>query len=109
MLTLTGTHFIYKTDRSVVAAADVKVGDRLIDGEDGSETDVWKLETVWENGLYNPQTMQGDIVVDGIVSSTYTQAVPQQAAHALLAPVRAAFVAFARMRQFALGVGRSVL
>lgn len=39
-------------------------------------------------GLYNPQTRSGDIVVDGIVASCYTEAVSPVIAHAMLAPVR---------------------
>ena len=39
-------------------------------------------------GLYNPHTMDGDIVVDGTVTSTYTAAVAPSLAHAVLWPVR---------------------
>ncbi len=48
------------------------------------------VDTVWERGLYNPQTAAGDIVVDGFVASTYTTFASPRAAHALLAPLRLA-------------------
>jgi hypothetical protein len=43
-------------------------------------------------GLFNPHTAHGSIVVDGVVCSTYTEAVPAWLAHhVLLAPCRAAW------------------
>ena len=39
-------------------------------------------------GLYNPQTLSGDIVVNGIKASTYTAAIAPSLAHAALWPVR---------------------
>lgn len=44
-----------------------------------------------ELGLYNPQTLDGRIVVNGIIASTYTTAVIPEAAHALLTPLRCLF------------------
>lgn len=40
-------------------------------------------------GLFNPQTLDGDIVVDGVVVTCYTKYVPMPLAHAALAPLRA--------------------
>lgn len=42
-----------------------------------------------EQGIYNPQTIHGDIIVNGVRCSTYTDAVQYNAAHGLLAPLRA--------------------
>ncbi len=39
-------------------------------------------------GLYNPQTLSGDIVVNGIRASTYTAAIAPSLAHVALWPVR---------------------
>ena len=39
-------------------------------------------------GLYNPHTLHGDVVVDGVLTSTYTGVVHPALAHALLAPLR---------------------
>ena len=49
---------------------------------------VTSITSVWANGLYNPHTMNGDIVVDGILTSTYTSAINPTLAHAALWPVR---------------------
>jgi hypothetical protein len=49
------------------------------------------VELVRGVGLYNPQTLHGDIVVDGVRASTYTEAVDPVFAHAVLAPVRAVY------------------
>jgi hypothetical protein len=46
------------------------------------------VSTEWAEGLYNPHTMHGDIVVDGVHTSTYTDSVAPALAHALLWPVR---------------------
>lgn len=53
---------------------------------------VEKVQRVAGKGLYNPQTVLGDIVVDGFLATTYTSAAKAEVAHALLAPVRAAYV-----------------
>lgn len=48
---------------------------------------------MWPLGLgraltFNPQTLDGDILVDGIVTSTYTTAVAPRVARAVLSPLR---------------------
>lgn len=85
-LALTSRHYIY-ANGFLVAAASVKVGDTLT-LENGSTSQVVKVGATVQRGLYNPQTLQGDIVVGGIVASTYTQSVHPTLAHALLSPVR---------------------
>ncbi len=82
-------HFLYANGKSIVAG-EVNVGD-LVEREDGRRVGVTRVERVTDVGLYNPQTAQGDIVVNGIRASTYTTAVERGFAHAALAPVRAAF------------------
>ena len=39
-------------------------------------------------GLYNPHTLNGDIMVNGVKTSTYTAAIAPALAHAALWPVR---------------------
>lgn len=53
-----------------IPALDVRVGDRmrLLTGF----TKVIKLDLVFREGLYNPLTTDGTIVVDGVVASTYS-------------------------------------
>lgn len=79
--------------RVPTAAEDVVVGDLLPVLQNGLESQsiVTRVEQVQSMGLFNPHTMSGDIVVDGVVCSTYTRHVPMYAAHCLLTPVRAAY------------------
>ncbi len=85
-LQLTPSHFTY-VNGILTAAKNVKVGDKLM-GEDGLADLVSSIRMAYNTVLYNPQTIDGDIVVGGLVSSTYTEAVHFEAAHSLLAPLR---------------------
>lgn len=85
-ITLTGNHYLYANDRMAVASV-VKVGDSLITST-GAPDKVAEVSRIWADGLYNPHTMQGDIVVDGILTSTYTSDIHPTLAHAALWPVR---------------------
>ncbi len=86
-VTLTHSHYVYANDK-LVAAGAVRVGDSLVLA-DGSHAKVTTVETVSSKGLYNPHTLDGTIIVDGILTSTYTTSVHPMAAHAgLLAPLR---------------------
>lgn len=87
-LTLSPTHYMYVNGR-LAAAHTVKVGDR-VDTVDGADKVEW-IEHEQLRGLFNPQTLDGDIVVNGVFASTYSRAVAPGAAHALLVPLRAAF------------------
>jgi hypothetical protein len=93
VLRATPGHYVHVAGRGLVAAGAVRVGDRLRLGG-GALTPVVSLARVRAAGLFNPQTLSGEIVVDGIVASTYTTAVAPAVAHAVLAPLRAAFRAF---------------
>ena len=88
-VTLTPSHHLYVNGQNI-AARNVRVGDTL-ELADGSISAVVKVQAVSATGLYNPQTMHGDIIVDGIRVSTYTETVYPRAAHALLAPFRLAY------------------
>lgn len=85
-LSLSKGHYIYANDL-LVPAGRVVVGDFLSLG-DGSYSRVTNIEEKIEMGLYNPQTENGDIVVNGIRTSTYTTTVEPSLAHAALAPLR---------------------
>lgn len=82
-------HYVYTAD-GMVPAGDVRAGDAL-KRADGTFASVKKVGEVWAAGLYNPHTLDGDIVVDGFAVSTYTVHVPPRAAKTLLSPVRALF------------------
>jgi len=85
-LLITADHYLYVNDKLAVAST-VKVGDMVV-AFDGAKVQVTAVSSERASGLYNPQTMHGDIVVDGIKTSTYTAAVAPALAHAALWPVR---------------------
>lgn len=88
-LVLTAGHRLY-ANNALVAADQVRVGDYLR-AVDGRALRVVKIDEVFGSGLYNPQTVQGDIVIDGVIVSTFTTAIESRSAHALLAPLRALY------------------
>lgn len=85
-LTLSHGHLLYVNGR-LQAAAFTQTGDYL-----STITGYQVVQDVsegWEDGLYAPHTMHGDIVVNGVITSCYTTAVSANAAHTLLTPLRA--------------------
>jgi Hint module len=80
-------HNIYINSR-LAPAGMARVGDLLLRAADGAHVAVVSIDQVTRAGLYNPQTLHGDIVVDGYVTSTYTTAITPPLAHAFLAPLR---------------------
>lgn len=82
-------HYIY-INGALAPASTARVGDTL-ELADRALATVAAVTTGFKDGLFNPQTTHGDIVVNGVRASTYTTAVAPAAAHGLLAPVRAAF------------------
>jgi len=78
---LTGGHYLF-VNGQLQTARTVKLGDMVSSGS------VTAIDQEWTVGLYNPHTMTGDIVVDGVLASTYTDAVAPSVAHALFWPVR---------------------
>jgi Hint module len=89
---LTAGHYIH-ANGALVPAGIIKVGDKLTLSS-GAGSAVVSLSWTVEAGLFNPQTLHGDIVVDGIVASTYTTAVPAPVGHAWLAPLRSMYNRF---------------
>lgn len=98
---LSPRHYIYRMrdgcgavscseDSVMVMAQDVQAGDLLV-GMHGSPMSVIGLDFVQARGLYNPHTLDGDLVVSGVRVSVYTASVEPQIASALLAPVRGVF------------------
>lgn len=79
--------------RDVVKVEDMKVGDGVWVALEDREV-VMKIrgrELISSRGLFNPQTLHGDIVVDGVLSTCYTRVVPMRVAHSALAPLRAIY------------------
>lgn len=82
----TAGHYL-RVNGGLMAAGRVQVGD-WVETAAGLATRVTQKHRESGRGLYNPQTLDGEIVVDGILASTYTTAVAPSTAHAWLAPVR---------------------
>ena len=93
-LVVSAGHYVY-ADGKMVAAAGVAVGSTVqVSSSVGAgwvTTPVTAVTRVNAAGLYNPQTLHGDIVVDGVRASTFTTAVEPTVASALLAPLRALY------------------
>lgn len=85
-ITLTPGHYIY-ANGALAAASSVCVGDVLV-LDSGQSDAVEAVQVVRRRGLYNPQTVSGNVVVDGVLASTYTTAVDSKFAHAALTPFR---------------------
>lgn len=85
-IVLSQGHYIYASGK-LKAAYHVQVGDvlRTLDGP----AVVTSVQWTEEYGLFAPHTIHGDIVVNRVVTSTYTTAVHPVLAHAALWPLRA--------------------
>lgn len=89
---MTGGHYVVVWGHGLRRACDVKVGDWLLFGKNGRPVVVKGINTVCAKGVYNPQTSNGLIIVNGIVTSTYTTAVHAVLAHGpLMSLIRAVF------------------
>jgi len=91
VLRLTDEHYLY-VNGALAPAGKVAVGDKVVLAN-GTASVVVAVSTVEAEGIYNPHTMHGNIVVDGVTTSTYTTAVHPTVAHAILAPLRALYAA----------------
>lgn len=83
VLVATHGHYIVAKDGALVAMDSVRIGDELMGGRQ-----VIAVSQVVEQGLYNPHTLSGDLVVDGVLASSYTRAIEPRVASALLGPLR---------------------
>ena len=88
-LALTRGHYLYANGKLAQAQA-VRPGDNVTLA-DGKPALVTAIAAVRKEGLHNPHTLQGDIVVDGMLTSTYTAAFSPTLAHVVLAPLRALY------------------
>lgn len=86
VLTASPGHYLHVSN-GLALAGSVHAGDSLFLA-DGSTVTVLGVSTVVGVGLYNPQTLHGDIVVDGLIATCYTSAIQPDLAHAVLAPLR---------------------
>lgn len=92
-LRVTPGHYIYIAQRPpfrkprLVAARDVKRGDFLI-AADGELRRIERIERVVARGLYNPHSMDGNLVVSGVRVSCFTTALQPAAASAWLVALK---------------------
>lgn len=82
-------HYIY-VNGAVQTAGTVVAGDRLHTGT-GETIIVTKVVESIKRGMYAPTTLSGSLVVDGVLVSSYTDAIPPIVAHWLLSPIRLAY------------------
>lgn len=89
-LTLTKTHYLY-VNGDLRKASSVQIGDAVVlaDGSPQLVTGIEELHGI--RGLFNPQTLNGNIVVDNVLTSTYTARVEPNLAHAGLSILRLAY------------------
>jgi hypothetical protein len=85
-LAITPNHYLY-VNGNLREAQYVSAGDSLTLAS-GKLDKVLSVGRVKKDGIYNPHTLQGDIVVDGVLTSTYTSAFSPTLAHVVLAPLR---------------------
>lgn len=90
-LVLSAGHYVY-IDSKMMAAREARVGS-TVELTNGSLAHISSVGRVRRDGLYNPHTTHGDILVNDVRVSTYTETVPSKVAHALLAPMRAIYAA----------------
>lgn len=89
-LMITPGHYLY-VDGKLAPAFEIRNGHSLSLGN-GSSSTVVSVTRSFARGIYNPQTVHGDIVVNGIQASTYTVSLSPSYAHAFLAPLRFLYV-----------------
>lgn len=86
-ISLTPGHLLYANGK-LVPSVQVQTGDMLTLAS-GRQVTVVSVDAHLAKGLFAPHTLHGDIVIDGIAASSFTEAIRPAAAHALLAPLRA--------------------
>ena len=97
-LILSPQHLIFRKENSrrpisAVFASEIKLGN-LLYTSNGSASEykaVTRISMVTEIGVYAPLTMQGTLLVDGILVSCYATWPSHDVAHLAMAPLRAAY------------------
>lgn len=85
VLTLSPGHYVYANGK-LVAGRAVRKGDML--KTVAGDSPVVRVRIVEKVGLFAPHTVHGDLIVNGVYASGYSDAVHPRLAHALLAPIR---------------------
>ena len=88
-LRLTNGHYLHVNSK-LMPAHSAKPGDVLRDGRNEATSFgfiVRNVRSVVDRGLYNPQTIHGDIIVNGIISNAFTEAIQPFLARSLMKAV----------------------
>lgn len=96
-LLLTSGHYIYVRQKcsnpsEVMIPAYMVQNGQCVQLGNSQWVHVNRVSNELSRGLYNPQTLQGDIVVDSIRATTYTTAMHPSTAHSIMFPLRFMFV-----------------
>lgn len=85
--------------RMIVGVEDVVAGDAVwvVQNRRENLVRILRKQIVAAKGLFNPHTLHGDIVVNGILFTCYTRAVPIRIAHSAQVPLRALYGLFQRL------------
>lgn len=81
-----------ESEAILMPMSKVKVGDRVL--AVGEWTKVEKVTRTVQQGRFNPHTLHGDIVVNGVMASSFTTAIHPHVADVLLLPFRMAYRTF---------------
>lgn len=85
-LLLSEGHYLFVNDMAQTADA-AEVGDTVTLAS-GAKDIILETQIVLAKGLHNPQTLDGNIVVNGILATTWTSAASPITASMLLTPIR---------------------
>lgn len=85
----TSGHYVYLNEE-LKTIEEAQIGDVVTLGN-GRHAHVIRVSTELHNGLFNFQTIHGDIVVNSVQASTYTKSVEASAAHAGLSIARVVY------------------
>lgn len=86
-LAISNNHLLSVRNGGLLPARNISIGDMLY-GVDGKDRMVTSIRQEIRIGVFAPTTIDGTLVVNGIVVSCYTDIVPVWVAHAILAPLR---------------------
>ena len=91
---LSPQHLIFRKQNStssvsVIFASEIEPGDLVSNGSDSFDETVIRVTMVTEKGVYAPLTLEGTMIVDGVLVSCYASWHSHDAAHLAMAPLRA--------------------
>jgi len=91
---LSPQHLIFRKQNSsssisAIFASEIEPGDLVSNGSDSFDETVIRITMVTEKGVYAPLTLEGTMLVDGVLVSCYASWYSHDAAHLAMAPLRA--------------------